>query len=97
MSDQREQQQQSWIEQLNSVARRYEENGMSAYDAVEQAASEFKLSVVAEGTMEGDTCRLYETPDGTMVNCWIDELQPARGKAREQRFDSRIGWFTRKG
>jgi hypothetical protein len=95
MSDEQEKQQ-AWIEQLNSKAQQYEANGMSAYDAVEQAASEFKLNVVAEGTMEGDVCRLYETPDGTMVNCWIDEIPPGKGKDRKKRFDSRIGWFTRR-
>ena len=86
--------QEAWIEQLNSRATKYQEDGLAAYDAVEQAASDFKLNVLAESDMEGSACRVYETPDGTLVNCWIDEVLPSR-KNPARRFDGQIQWFTR--
>ena len=33
--------QEAWIEQLNSRAMKYQEDGLAGYDAVEQAASDF--------------------------------------------------------
>jgi len=80
---------QSWIEQLNRQARQYQDEGMDSYGAVEQAAADFKLNVL----VEGDVCRIYEAPDGTLVNCWINESLPNRAKGSPS-FDNNIQWYT---
>ena len=81
--------QQSWIEQLNGRARQYQDEGMDSYGAVAQAAADFKLSVL----VEGDVCRIYEAPDGTLVNCWINEEVSNRAKGSPS-FDNNIEWYT---
>ena len=81
---------QTWIEQLNRRASQYQDTGMDRYGAVAQAAADFKLSVL----VEGDECRIYKTPDGILVNCWIDENGSNHAKG-EARFDNNIYWYTR--
>ena len=80
---------QSWIEQLNRQARQYQDEGMDSYGAVAQAAADFKLNVL----VEGDVCRIYEAPDGTLVNCWINESLSNRVKGSPS-FDNNIQWYT---
>ncbi len=82
---------QSWIEQLNRRARQYQDAGMDSYGAVAQAAADFKLSVL----VEGDVCRIYEAPDGILVNCWISENATNRAKD-DPSFDNSIQWYTSK-
>lgn len=82
---------QSWIEQLNRRARRYQDAGMDSYAAVAQAAADFKLSVL----VEGDVCRIYEVPDGILVNCWINGNSSNQAKDRPG-FDNSIQWYTKK-
>ena len=81
---------QSWIEQLNHRARHYRDAGMDSYGAVAQAAADFKLSVL----VEGDVCRIYQAPDGILVNCWIDENGSNRATGNLS-FDNNIQWYTR--
>ena len=82
---------QNILEQLNARTKQYQDGGMDTFDAVDQAASDFKLSVISDG----DMCRIYQTPDGVMVNCWIDEIQSSQAEARP-RFDNNIAWYTHK-
>lgn len=79
------------IQQLNERVKAFTGEGMDAYDAVEQAASEFKLTVLSEG----ESCRIYETPDGMLVNCWLDRFVEGPGK-KESPFDNQVGWYTKK-
>jgi hypothetical protein len=81
---------QNWIEQLNRRARQYRDAGMDSYGAVAQAAADFKLSVL----VEGDACRIYEAPDGILVNCWIDEKGSRPAKDRPS-FDNSIQLYTK--
>lgn len=81
----------TWIEQLNNRAMQYQEGGMDSYGAVEQAAIDFKLSLLADG----DVCRVYQTPDGTLVNCWVEETRSNKAQPGS-RFDNNIQWYTRK-
>ncbi len=80
---------QIWIEQLNRRAGQYREAGMDSYSAVAQAAADFKLSVL----VEGDVCRIYQAPDGILVNCWINE-NDSNHKQGEASFDNHISWYT---
>lgn len=79
------------IQDLNSRVKTFQSGGMSAYDAIEQAASEFKLSILSEG----DSCRVYEAPDGILVNCWLDQFVEGPAKKHEP-FDNQVGWYTQK-
>jgi len=81
----------TWVEQLNSQAQQYESKGLNSFDVIEQVASDFKLTMLSEG----DTCRVYQTPDGVLVNCWVDETSKG-DKLREFKFDHNIAWYTRK-
>jgi hypothetical protein len=76
--------QQSWIEELNRRVQQHQEAGMDRYDAVAQAAADFELNVL----VEGDVCRIYQAPDGILVNCWLNE------KDGSPSFDNNIDWFT---
>jgi hypothetical protein len=80
----------TWIKTLNQQANQYEANGMSAYDAIEQVASEMKLSVISEG----DVCRVYQTPNGILVNCWVDQQPVEHAELPRPKFDNNIVWFT---
>jgi hypothetical protein len=79
---------QNWIEQLNRRTGQYREAGMDSYGAVAQAAADFKLGVL----VEGDVCRVYQAPDGILVNCWIDENDTDHAKG-EASFDNNISWY----
>jgi hypothetical protein len=79
----------SWIDQLNRRVRKYQDAGMDSYGAVAQAAADFKLDVL----VEGDVCRIYEAPDGTLVNCWVNEAGSKRAKGSPS-FDNNIYWYT---
>lgn len=81
---------QSWIEQLNRRVRQYQDIGMDRFGAVAQAAADFKLNVL----VEGDVCRIYEAPDGIIVNCWINENVSNQAKDSPS-FDNSIQWYTR--
>ncbi|MDI6694234.1 MAG: hypothetical protein QME21_04250 [Anaerolineales bacterium] len=80
---------QNWIEQLNRRAKQYRDAGMDSYGAIAQAAADFKMSVL----VEGDVCRIYEAPDGILVNCLIDENGSSQAKDRPG-FDDSIQWYT---
>ncbi len=84
-------QEQRWIEQLNRQARLYKDAGMDNYDAIAQAAADLKMRVI----VEGDSCRIYEAPDGIFVNCWINENDSTRVKDGSS-FDNSIQWYTSK-
>jgi hypothetical protein len=56
-----------WVEILVKRANQYAQEGMKPYDAYELAASEFELPVAAED----GACRIYQTPNGQLENCWI--------------------------
>jgi hypothetical protein len=77
------------IQDLNTRVKAFQSGGMNAYDAIEQAASEFKLSILSEG----ESCRIYETPDGMLVNCWLDQFVENPAK-RNEPFDNQVGWYT---
>lgn len=79
------------IKALNETAKKYEEKGLTSYDAIEQVASEFQLNVI----QEGDACRIYETPDGMLVNCFT-ESKLSKDKKVDVKFDNNIAWFTGK-
>jgi hypothetical protein len=79
---------QNWIEQLNNRARRYRDAGVDSYGALAQAAADFKLSVL----LEGDVCRIYQAPDGILVNCWTNENDSNHAKG-EASFDNNISWY----
>jgi hypothetical protein len=84
-------QEQSWIKQLNRQAKLYKDAGLETYDAIAQAAADLKLHVL----VDGDSCRIYEAPDGIFVNCWIDESDSTRIKDGSS-FDNSIQWYTGK-
>ena len=79
----------NWIERLNHRAGQYRDSGMDGYGAVAQAAADFKLSVL----VEGDACRIYQAPDGILVNCWIDENASGPIKSSAS-FDNNIQWYA---
>ena len=81
--------QQNWIEELNRRVQQHRDVGMDRYDAVAQAAADFELNVL----VEGDVCRIYQTPDGILVNCWINENGSNRADGNPS-FDNNIDWFT---
>lgn len=56
-----------WTEVLQKRADLYAQEGMKGYDALELAAGEFNLKLVAAD----NACRIYQTPDGQLVNCWV--------------------------
>lgn len=82
---------QTWIRELNSRAQQYQNEGMDAYGAVEQAAVDFKLTVL----VEGDVCRVYQTPEGTLVNCWVDQIASNMAKGGQPSMNN-TNWFTQK-
>jgi hypothetical protein len=77
------------IQELNSRVKVFQTGGMSSYEAVEQAATEFRLSILSEG----ESCRIYETPDGMLVNCWLEQFVEGPVRAGEP-FDNQVGWYT---
>ncbi len=79
------------IQTLNETARKYEEKGLSSFDAIEQVASEFQLNMI----QEGDACRIYETPDGMLVNCYT-ESKLSEPQRVDVKFNNNISWFTSK-
>jgi len=79
------------INTLNETAKKYEEKGLSSFDAIEQVASEFNLNMI----QEGDACRIYETPDGMLVNCFTESKVNDQKKV-DVKFDNNIAWFTPK-
>lgn len=84
-------QEQRWIEQLNHQTDRYKDAGMDSYDAIEHAAVDLKLRVI----VEGESCRIYEAPDGIFVNCWVNENDSTRVEDGSS-FDNSIQWYTSK-
>ncbi len=88
MEDQRA----NWINKLNQQAKEYETKGLTSFDAIEQVASDFDLQILSEG----DACRVYQTPDGMLVNCWVDENDRPGAKPMDVKFDNNIAWFTKK-
>ena len=79
----------NWIEKLNRRVGQYRDEGMDNYGAVAQAAADFKLSVL----VDGDVCRIYQAPDGILVNCWISENDPGKANGGAN-FGNNIYWYT---
>ncbi len=84
-------QERRWIEQLNRQAKLYRDAGMDTYEAIAQAAADFKLPVF----VEGDDCRVYEAPDGIFVNCWVHDNDATQGKDGSND-DHSIQWYASK-
>jgi hypothetical protein len=80
-----------WIEKLNSDARAIwnGEEGHAALRAVEKAADANDL----EEVREDEQCRIYRTPDGTLVNCWIEGVQSERIEDGGMGFDDQVDWY----
>jgi hypothetical protein len=81
--------QHSWIEILNRQTQHYQDAGMDGYDAVAQAAADFKLSVL----VDGDYCRIYRAPGGILVSCWLNDYGSIQADGSLS-YDKNIQWLT---
>ena len=79
-----------WIVMLNANARaRWNgEEGEEALAACEAVARVNDLTEVKE---EG-SCRIYRTPDGHLLNLWIEGVQSERIEDGGLGFDDQIEW-----
>lgn len=81
----------TWSERLNTQAMSMwnGEPGESALSACKSAAAALGLSQVAED----GSCRAYRTPDGDLVNLWIEGIQSDRIEDGGFGFDDYTDWI----
>lgn len=80
-----------YINNLNGTAQANAHAASDPYKALMQTADLFDLTLVK--TDSDDALRIYETPDGHLVNLWLDA--PGEGIAEGgMGFDDQTGWYT---
>lgn len=82
---------QTLIDQLNKMALHHSEGEVIDLPAIRRVIDDFGLEFVATDANEfgEEACRIFETADGTLINCWV--YSPNRDGLG---FDDQVNWFV---
>jgi len=78
------------IYRLNDIARKYEDDGMSALEAIEQVACDMGYEEVET---QGAN-RIYRSPNGSLINAWIKGVSSDHIEEGGLGFNNQVGWYT---
>jgi len=67
-----------------------DEYASAALNALESVAAEQGMALVAED----ETCAIYRTVDGQLINCWVAGVSSARIEDGGLGFDDQTEWYT---
>jgi len=73
------------ISQLNYVMEKHIKFGDEPIEAIDQVVNDFMLMLIED---DGEQCRIYESGDGTLINCWVGPPS-----ANGYGFDDQVEWF----
>jgi len=79
---------QAKLDGLNRELKRIMETGKDVAAAVDTIALAADLECIADNEDEAGvvTCRIYQTVDDDLVNCWLEGVEVG--------FDDQIEWYT---
>jgi len=85
-----------FCDHLQDTARYLRDAGLDNVDALHQAAGLHGLECIepAGETDMTSACSIWQTPDGTLVNCWEDAGEGTLDDEGGLGFDDQTEWYT---
>jgi len=74
---------QAQFDKMNQELESIMEAGKDVADAVDIVALNTNLTLIDD---TGDQCRIYQTVDDDLINCWLEGIEVG--------FDDQIEWYT---